>query len=242
MPEQPLWQHHRAKIEALADLPLNFELERRSEYTSANGWHIDDYQAELPAEPPGPPVAGGSWMIAQQMLREYRFPDPRIVTGIYYPDQPLEKRVMLLRARAFCFTFWFGVRVGDIIDEVRADKTGSQQIWGFNYQTLKGHFERGQMDFMVIKWLESGNVAFHIHAFSQPAEIKNPIFRLGFHLFGRRVQRRFAHRALERMQALVREQLAPTPEKPILSSGPSVQPASVDPAAAAQLAKEQKQD
>jgi hypothetical protein len=234
--ERPLWEQYRAQIDALAELPLNFDLERSHEYTEANGWRIDDYLAELPPEPAGPPLEHGSWAITCQMLREYRFPDPSIVTGIYYPDQPLAERVILLRARAYWMTFYFGVRVGAVIDEVRDGPHGPEQVWGFNYRTLQGHYERGQMDFTAVKQLETGAVSFRIHAFSQPAEIANLIFRIGFHLLGRRVQRRFAKRALERMQRLVADELdsretgrASPPE------APAVQPASADEKAAEKL-------
>jgi hypothetical protein len=144
---------------------------------------------------------------------------------------------MLLRARFLWFTFFFGVRVGAVIDERRETDEGPQQVWGFNYQTLAGHFERGQMDFTIIKWLESGRVAFHIHAFSQPAEIANPFYRLGFKLFGRMLQKRFARRSVARMQRLVKERMAaqikgePTP---VVEAAP-VRPASATTEAAAAL-------
>lgn len=243
--EEPQWKRYQAQLEALAALPLNFDLERRHEYTAANGWHIDDFEADLPPEPPGPPVENGSWMIARQMIREYRFPDPSIVTGLYVPDLPLDRRVMLLRARAFGLTFYFGVKVGGVIDEVCQSEAGPQQVWGFYYQTLKGHYERGQMDFMAIKWLDSGKVAFHIHAFSQAGEIANPILRLGFRLLGRRVQKRFIRRSLERMQQLVHEQLVAqargVPAPTSMAESVPVQPASADAQAAEKMEQVQEQ-
>jgi hypothetical protein len=57
----------------------------------------------------------------------------------------------------------------------------------------------GQMDYEVRKWLDSGQVEFRIHAFSRPAHIPNPVIRLGFRVFGRRVQCRFARHACARM-------------------------------------------
>lgn len=207
MPEQPLYEQHRARLDALRQLPLNFDIERRDEYTAESGWHVDDFQTELPREEPGPPKQDGSWEAARRILREYRFADPSIITGIFVPDTPLEERVMLLRGRAFGLTFWFGTRVGGVVDEQREGEGGPQQVWGFNYQTLEGHIERGQMEFTVIKWLASGKVAFRIHAFSQAGTIRNPIIWLGFKLFGRRVQLRFVQRSMERMRHLVAEEL-----------------------------------
>jgi hypothetical protein len=64
----------------------------------------------------------------------------------------------------------------------------------------------GQMDYEVRKWLDSGEVEFRIHAVSRPAHIPNPVIRLGFRLFGRRVQRRFARHACLRMARLTAAQ------------------------------------
>jgi uncharacterized protein (UPF0548 family) len=74
--------------------------------------------------------------------------------------------------------------------------------WGWNYRTLQGHLEMGHMDYEVRKLLDSGEVEFRIHAVSRPAHIPNPVIRLGFRLFGRRVQRRFARHACQRMARL----------------------------------------
>jgi hypothetical protein len=205
---RPLWQRYRRQLDGLRDLPINFDLERRDQFTKANGWHIDDYHAELPQEPPGPPTAGGPWDLACAVLREYRFPDPSIVTGIFYPDRPLGERVMLLRARWLIFSFYFGVRVGGVIDGEQAGADGARErVFSYNYQTLKGHIERGQIDFTVAKDLGSGAVSFRIHAFSKADQIRNPLVRFGFRLFGRRLQIRFARRSLARMQRLVQAEL-----------------------------------
>jgi hypothetical protein len=69
---------------------------------------------------------------------------------------------------------------------------------GLSYRTLQGHLEMGQMDYEVWNWLDSGDVQFRIHVESRPARIPNPLTRLGFRIFGRRQQVRFARRACER--------------------------------------------
>ena len=80
-------------------------------------------------------------------------------------------------------------------------------MWGWSYGTLEGHFERGQMDYAVWKWLDDGAVEFRIHVVSRRAKVGNPIVRLGFRLVGRREQQRFARRACERMGELVQREL-----------------------------------
>lgn len=232
-----LWKRYQRQLDAIAESPVNFDLERTHEYTEANGWNLDEYEAELPPEPPGPPLPRGSWRIAQEVIQAYKFPDPSIITGIYYPDRPLAERVMLLRAKFLFFTFYFGVRVGGVTDEVRKTEQGQVSVWGFNYQTLQGHFEKGQISFEVWKWHESGRVAFRIDAFSQPDVIPNPLYRLGFKLFGRSLQRQFAHRSMARMQQFVKEGLAAartgTPTPP--AEAPPLRPASQNPQAAEAL-------
>jgi uncharacterized membrane protein len=60
----------------------------------------------------------------------------------------------------------------------------------------------GQMDYEVWKWLDSGEVEFRIHVVSKPAHIPDPLIRLGFRVFGRAMQRRFARHACQRMARL----------------------------------------
>ena len=194
------WQAYQA-----AD--INFDAERLAEYSPATGWNVDDYDLSLPPELPGPPLADGSFAAAQTVLRRYSFPPPNLLTGIFDPSQPLENRLMLLRGQFLGFSFWFGVRVGGVWDEQRDTPEGPEQVWGYFYRTLQGHFERGQINFTVHKNLGSGKVTFRIHAVSQTGRIRNPFYWLGFKLFGRTLQRRFAHESQRRLAQQVRELL-----------------------------------
>jgi len=201
VPRPPaLWQQQQARLATYAKANYNFDLDRINEYNATNGWRIDDYETTLPAEVPGPPSPHGSWQAAQQVLLNYTFPPPDLITGIYAPDAPLENRTMLLRGRFLFFTFWFGVRTGNVTDETRDTPTGPEQVWGYSYSTLEGHFERGRIEFTIHKQLNSGQVTFQIHAVSQVGRIRNPFYWLGFKIFGRMLQRRFARESLQRMQ------------------------------------------
>ena len=205
----PLWEQYRARLDAYTNAEVNYDFSRQSEYTSATGWRIDDYAADLPAEAPGPPAAAGSFAAAQDVLRRYAFPPPDLITGIFQPDGPLEKRIMLLRAHFLVFNFYFGVRVSEVTDEqARPTPGGSERVWGYGYRTLQGHFERGQIDFTIHKNLTSGAVQFRIHAVSQPGQIRNPFYWVGFKLFGRALQRKFARESLRRMKEMVAAALA----------------------------------
>jgi uncharacterized protein (UPF0548 family) len=192
-----------ARLRDLRDRALNFQLEGRDAMTRESGWNVDDYSQPLPPEPPGAPVPGGTWERARELMRDYEFADPNIVRAIFAPDSPLEGRDMLLEARFLGLRFRFGVRVSGVVDETREQDGRDLRVWGWSYRTLQGHLEMGQMDYAVRKWLDSGEVDFRIHVVSRPARIPNPFVRLGFRIFGRGQQVRFARRACERMACLL---------------------------------------
>jgi uncharacterized protein (UPF0548 family) len=201
---------HRARqaLATLAGKGFNFDPDRRELLTTASGWKLDDYLQPLPPEPPGPPRPGGSFEVARRLLRDYAFADPAIVRAVYAEDSPFERRDMLLEGRFHGLRFHLGVRVGGLVDEEATLDGRPVRRWGWSYRTLQGHLEMGQMDYEVRKWLDSGQVDFRIHAVSRPAHIPNPVVRLGFRLFGRRVQRRFARNACRRMASLTAARLA----------------------------------
>ena len=200
----------RAKqaLAELADRSLNFDPAQVAAAWPGSGWNIDDYRQPLPSEPPGEPVENGSFTIAQQLMRDYAFADPKVVRAVYDPAHELADRNMLLQVRFGPLRFFFGCRVGSITDEQRTVDGRAVRIWGWSYGTLEGHVERGQMDWQVWKWLDDGSVEFRIHVVSRRARVRNPIVRLGFRIFGRSRQQRFARRACERMGELVERELA----------------------------------
>lgn len=232
----PGWKRYSPYFDRYRESKLNFDINNTEEFSEANGWRLDDYGTGLPNEAPGDPVPHGPFESARQIMLNYEFPDPTLITGVFVPDQALEDRMMVLRARFLIFTFMFGVRIGKVIDEVRqTEKQGAARVWGYSYRTLEGHFERGEITFEVWKYLESGEVRFQIHAYSKPTVIPNPAYRLGFALFGRSLQRKFARTSLSRMQQLVLERMAEKtpnalPESEKLDT-PTVSPAHTDDAA-----------
>ena len=48
-------------LAALRDKAYNFDPDQADHFTTASGWHVDDYAQPLPPEPPGPPAPGGSF-------------------------------------------------------------------------------------------------------------------------------------------------------------------------------------
>ena len=193
----------KRELLALRDRSINFD----PGAVDGPDWQFDEYRQPLPPEAPGEPVEGGSWRTAQRLLREYEFADPSRVRAVFDPDAPLEGRDMLLEIRFLGLRFDVGVRVGDVRDALRDVGGRRVRVWGWAYWTLEGHLEKGRMDYELWKWLDDGSVDFRIHRYSQPAPISNPLVALGFRLFGRREQVRFARRACERILQLTREEI-----------------------------------
>ena len=209
---------------ALAELrgrQLNFDPSSAGEYTPENGWYRDDVRRALPREPPGDPVRGGSWETARRIARDYDFADPSIVHGIFDRDEPLESRTMLLVVRFHALRIHVGVRVGDVYDERCTLDGRDARLFGWNYLTLEGHFEKGQMDWQVWKFPDTGEVLFRICSFSRPAGGGNVLVRIGLRLFGRREQLRFLKLTAERMARLTEERTG----RPTSGAGPEVREA-----------------
>jgi uncharacterized protein (UPF0548 family) len=196
---------YQSVLGEIAARSLNFE--PPDDDAPPEGWHHDDVHVDLIAEPPGPPLEGGSWSHAREFVTAYRFPDPALIQGHYDPEAPLEGRSMLLRGRFLGLEFPFGVRISRAFEETRDSPDGPLRVWGYSYRTLEHHFERGQITFMVGKYMDSGRIIFRIHSYSQRAHIPNPLYRAGFRMFGRRLQSRFTRSALARTRDYVEERL-----------------------------------
>jgi uncharacterized protein (UPF0548 family) len=168
------------------------------------GWHVDALVQPLPSEPPGDPVAGGSWEVARRLVTDYGMADPAIVRATWDRDAPLEEREMLLQLRLFrVISVHARVRVTCVWDELR----DGSRVFGYEYETLPGHVEIGRMDYEVHKRLDDGAVDFRIHARSRPSEQGAAWVRLGYRLFGRRQQVRFYLRCCERIARLTAHEL-----------------------------------
>jgi hypothetical protein len=190
-----------ATLKELRRKGLNFD-PAEIELAAGSSWDTDDYHQPLAPEPPGPPVAGGSWHVARRLTESYEFVDPALVRAFYDPRDAPEDRTMLLEVDFWGLRIYAGVRSKGIVDETRNEEKGPARVWTWSYRTLEGHFEMGQIDYEVRKWLDSGEVEFRIHAVSRPANVDELVVRIGFAIFGRRKQVEFAHSACARMAEL----------------------------------------
>lgn len=187
------------RLDELARLEINYDRADRPVDRDDPRWHVDDGRAVIGRERPGPPEPDGPWERAGRIVRDYGFTDHRRLRGAYRASAPLLGRDMLLEGRFALLRFHLGVRVTEIVDTER----DGHRVWGWTYETLRGHLEQGRLTYEVDKDMATGEVTFWIRAFSRRAPVLNPIYRLGFSLFGRGVQLDFYHSAAQRMRELV---------------------------------------
>jgi len=193
----------RRRLGELAGKPVNYDPDALDLEHPPAGWHVDHRCQPLPSEPPGEPVPGGSWEIAQRLIRGYEFADPSLVRAHYDPERPLDGRDMLLELRALnLVSVHVGVRVVRVYDEVRQVGARSARVFGWAYRTLEGHVERGQMDWQVWKWSDTGEVQFRVDAVSRPASIANPVIRIGFWVLSSHERAVFLNSTDTRMRSL----------------------------------------
>jgi uncharacterized protein (UPF0548 family) len=198
-------------LASLAGRPVNFDPGRLDLAHPPPGWTVDDRTQPLPSEPPGEPVAGGSWEIAVRLIRGYEFADPSIVRARYDPDAPLLGRDMLLELRALgLVSVYVGVRVSEVWDGEQERGGRRARVFGWAYRTLEGHVEQGEMGWQVWKWLDTGDVEFHARAVSRTAPISNPVIWVGFHLLKRYERRLYLGSTDRRMRELTARALRET--------------------------------
>ena len=210
----PIDERLIARLAEIGRMQPTVDLTKRDTYVAAAGWNVDAREIGLPSEEPGPASAHGSFSIACEILAQYRFPPPRLIRGRFDPAAPLDGRAMLLTASFLWIRFELPVRVSRVIDEARTGTDGVEQAWGYSYQTLAGHLERGEITFEIIKTIATGAVRFRIHSFSQTGHIAGLLYRVGFRLVGRRMQGRFARESLRNMQRLVAGSLMASQGRP----------------------------
>jgi uncharacterized protein (UPF0548 family) len=201
----PMSRRTRRALDRLRNSSLNFDPAEPLERPDL--WTHDERMQPLPAEPPGPPQPGCSWEMARRLMRGYEFADPSIVRAHYDPELPLERRDMLLEVRFHGLAIHAGCRVTNVFERAEREAGRLVHRWGWSYATLRGHFEQGEMSWEVVKWADTGAVAFRLGARSRPSRDRNPLVRLGFRLFGRREQLRFYDSTCERMLRLTQEAL-----------------------------------
>lgn len=198
-----------AIVDELGNRGVNYDESAAPPHVT-DGWHQDRCAVVLGREEPGEPVPGGLVARADMLVNDYEFTDPDILRATFRQPSDLVGRDMLLEGRYLRLRFLLGVRITAALDEVRDGVDGPERVVGWTYQTLEGHLEQGRLTYEVAKNLTTGTVEFRIDAYSRQAPIRNPVYRLGFRLFGRHTQLRFYRAALRRLPT----RISAPPERP----------------------------
>jgi uncharacterized protein (UPF0548 family) len=209
------------RLERLHGLPVNFHAEQ-SEMTPELGWNHYRSEAVIAHEPPGPPLDSGPFHRAELAVANYQFSDPDVVIGHFDASSRLLGRRMLLEMKAIRVLHYLA---GVVISAVRYEEQDGRQTFGFRYDTLDGHIERGSEWFILSKDLETGQIRFEIEAAWLPGQFPNWWSRVGFHYLGPSYQRRWHHEAHGRISHIARGGLSaagPVDELGLAHAGPDV--------------------
>ncbi len=155
----------------------------------------------LGTDAPGRPEQDSLWWRAHREVAAYAFTPARLLRAHYLRDEPLLGKNLLLVGRFAVARFVMGVR----ITEAGFDEDGVRYSWGWSYETLQGHLERGRVDYRVVKHLKTGLVTLEVNSYNQVNPRAHPFIRLGWSFFGRRAQRRFYRSVGENLRRLARK-------------------------------------
>jgi uncharacterized protein (UPF0548 family) len=178
-----------ARIERLGSVDRNFDP------TVKDGWSAHRSSAIVARELPGPAVEGGAFRRLCTAVAAYEFSDPDIVTAHFDPDTTLEHRRILLEIKVLGLRYLCAAVVMKVRDEADEKSTW----FGFRYDTLQGHIERGEEWFLLTKNHATGEIRFEISARWRAGDFPNWWSRVGFAGLGHHYQRKWhmhAHRRL----------------------------------------------
>ena len=179
----------RDRLERLATAPRNFDGEE-ADLTAEHGWH--HYHSEaLIARDTDP--QGVMFERASVALSNYQFSDPNIVVAHFDPKSPLPGRRILLEIKVYGLRYLCAAVVTVVRDE--------PGVYGFRYDTLESHIERGLEWFLLTKDAQ-GDIRFRIEARWQRAMLPNWWSRVGFSLVSGYYQRKWHRRAHAQLSLL----------------------------------------
>lgn len=196
--------------ELLARLDHMNTLDRNFDPAVKDGWSAHRSTAIVARELPGAPAPGGAFERLCTAVADYEFSDPAIVTAHFDRDTPLEKRRLLLELKVLGLRYLCAAAVM----KVRDQRDDVASYFGFRYDTLQGHIERGEEWFLLTKLHATGDIRFEISARWRAGDFPNWWSRAGFAGLGHYYQKRWhihAHRRLA--------YLAGAPDKSIVRDG-----------------------
>ena len=188
----------RSHLEQLRQTPKNFQVDGFESLREDEGWASERATWHIGWEQPGRPEPAGIFERLEAAVADFAFSDPRIVQAYFDPDEPLLGRTMVLELKALGLHFLCGARVSEVVNTHQ----GGTSCWGYRYDTLQGHIERGMEWFRVTKDHASGEVGFGIESRWKPGDFPNWWTRRGFDWVGGHYRIRWMERAPIRLQSL----------------------------------------
>jgi hypothetical protein len=186
------------------------------------GWNRYHSEAIIAREKPGPPLSDGPFHRMEVAVANFQFSDPGIVVGHFDAHGRLLGRRMLLEMTAVRVLHYLA---GVVVSDVRFEEQNGRHVFGYRYDTLEGHIERGSEWFLLTKNTETGEIEFRIEAAWLPGDFPNWWSRLGFKLLGPDYQKRWHHSAHQRLHRIAHEGLQAHPQIDrlgIAHAGPAV--------------------
>lgn len=172
----------RVRLDRLATVPTNFE-GAEEELSGERGWHHWHSEAVIAREADASDVRFARARVA---LANYQFSDPRIVVAHFDPRGALLGRRIILEIKVFGLHCLCAAVVTQVRDE--------GDVFGFRYDTLDWHIERG-MEWFLLTRDEHGDIRFRIEARWQRGVLPNWWMRAGFAVLAGYYQRKWHRRA-----------------------------------------------
>jgi len=179
----------RARLEQVRRAPLNFDEAREDEMTGERGWHHYDSEAVIAYDT----GTDQRFQRARVALANYQFSDPSIVVAHFEPDSPLLGRRMLLEIQVLGLHYLCPVVVNRIREE--------PDVFGFRYDTLEGHIERG-VEWFLLTRTDNGAIRFRVEARWRTGPFPNWWSRIGFLVLSGYYQRKWHRHAHRRLSLL----------------------------------------
>jgi uncharacterized protein (UPF0548 family) len=199
----------KERLLALRGLERNFS-DPIDQMTPERGWHCYFSEATIARSTPGLPKEDGLFERGRTAVANYEFSDPRILVAHFNPKVPLSDRYILLEMRALRIFHFLG---GAVVGAVRSEQDTDRTVFGFRYDTLEGHIERGVEWFTLTKEHETGDIRFRIEASWCPGQFPNWWSRLGFSLLGPYYQKKWHRRAHRLLTEIIHMGSPPSAER-----------------------------
>jgi uncharacterized protein (UPF0548 family) len=178
----------KARLERARTARVSFDASE-DEMTGARGWHHYHSEAVIAREVDG----SDHFTRARTALANYQFSDPRIVRAHFDPAEPLLRRCILLEIQVLGLHYLCPA----VVTRVREEPG----VFGFRYDTLDGHIERG-VEWFLLTRNDRGEIRFRIEARWRKGQFPNWWSRLGFIVLSGHYQRKWHRRAHHRLSLL----------------------------------------